>query len=128
MAARAEDGTVSYPYGPDAHGCLIYTPGGWMNATVSGSERASLSTKDPADPGNARPTGTNTGYVNFCGDYEVHEGYVVHHVRMSLLPDMIGTDQLRHFELNGDELILRPPPAELDGVRTTMEVRWLREE
>ena len=38
----------------------------------------------------------------------------------------IGGDQVRKFRFEGDRLILRPPPRELDGVIEHRELAWER--
>ena len=92
------------------------------------SDWPSASTDGLADAAGLGNTVTNSGYVNYCADYEVYEDYVVHVIRMSLLPRLLGTRQRRYFEVNADELVLRAPDAEVNGVKMALEVHWRREE
>jgi Lipocalin-like domain len=128
MVARAEDGTVIYPYGPDALGYLLYTAGGWMTTTVARSDWPNTSANNLADAAGVGNTVTNSGYVNYCADYEVYEDFVVHAISMSLLPRLLGTRQRRYFEFNADELTLRAPDAEINGAKMALEVHWNRDE
>jgi Lipocalin-like domain len=127
MVARDGEGTVHYPYGPDAVGYLLYTAGGWMTTTVSRGDWPSTAGEGDAFTGTGNPA-ENSRYVNYYADYEVHEDYVLHAIRVSLLPRLIGTQQRRYFEFNADELILRSPDAQFNTSRMALEVHWLREE
>jgi hypothetical protein len=112
---RQADGTVLYPYGERALGYLIYHPDGYMSATVMSAERPRL-----ANP--SRPFALSTEDASavlktmgsaYCGTWELRdESTVIHHVRAALIPNMIGEDEVRPFELDGDRLYvytLRPP-------------------
>jgi hypothetical protein len=60
-------------------------------------------------------------YVAMFGPYSLDEEkcVVTHHVLGCNYPDMIGTNQVRPFELSGDTLTLKPAPFELNGVMHT---------
>ena len=109
------DGTVLHPYGERALGYLIYHPEGYMSANVMAADRPRL-----ANP--SRPFALSTEDAlaalktmgsSYCGTYELRDATtVVHHVEAALIPNMIGEDEIRPFELKGDRLYvytLRPP-------------------
>jgi hypothetical protein len=98
---------LSYPFGEDPQGLLIYSKGGWMSAAISRSDRPRL----PADssPRTTTPelqAQAYTSYFHYAGRYEVREGHIIHFVTLSLNPDFPGTEQLRHVELDGQTLVL----------------------
>lgn len=109
------DGTVLYPYGEQALGYLIYHPEGYMSATVMSADRPRL-TKSARpfalSPEDASAVLKTMGSA-YCGTYELREeSTVIHHVQAALIPNMIGEDEVRPFELKGDRLYvytLRPP-------------------
>lgn len=109
------DGTVLHPYGERALGYLIYHPEGYMSATVMSAERPRLPRK--ARPFELTPDEAagvlQTMGSAYCGTYELRdESTVIHHVEAALIPNMIGEDEVRPFELKGDRLYvytLRPP-------------------
>jgi Lipocalin-like domain len=43
---------------------------------------------------------------------------------MCLMPNWVGTDQVRHFEVNGDELLLRTRPSEIGGATLVNDLTW----
>tara|TARA_R110002110_G_scaffold405241_1_gene624240 strand:- start:75870 stop:76340 length:471 start_codon:yes stop_codon:yes gene_type:complete len=98
---------LSYPFGEDPAGLLMYTQDGWMSASVARKDRAELPTdisfrKVPdAVKGEAY-----SSYFHYAGRYEVAGGDVIHSVSQSLNPNFPGTQQLRHAELDGKTLVL----------------------
>jgi len=98
---------LSYPYGEDPQGLIIYSKDGWMSATISRSERNLL----PEDVAFRRlpddlKAAAFTSYFHYAGRYRVVDGDVIHYVTTALNPNMIGTEQLRHAELDGHTLVL----------------------
>ena len=109
------DGTIVHPYGERALGYLIYHPEGYMSATVMSAERPRLA--NPSRPFALSPEDATavlqTMGSAYCGTYELRdESTVIHHVEAALIPNMIGQDEVRPFELRGDRLYvytMRPP-------------------
>jgi len=108
-------GNVSHPYGERALGFLIYHPDGYMSANVMAAERPRLATR--ARPFELTPEDAasvlRTMGSAYAGTYELRDPTtVIHHVQAALIPNMIGEDEVRPFELIGDRLYvytLRPP-------------------
>jgi Lipocalin-like domain len=48
------------------------------------------------------------GYDTYCGTYEINEARktVIHHVRVGLVPNDVGTDLVRKYEFSGNQLKL----------------------
>jgi Lipocalin-like domain len=47
---------------------------------------------------------------------------------MSSFPNWVGSEQMRFYELSGDELVLRTAPLLIGGDSIVNELRWRREE
>ena len=106
---RTSGEDVSYPYGRDAKGYLIYTQDGYMAVAVMKANRANF---DSADMLSASPEEKRVAFDTFAcysGTYEVREDKVIHHVQVSLFPDWSGTDQERFFKFSADQLVLSAP-------------------
>ena len=72
---------------------------------------------------------SGSGFIAYCGTYEVDETNetVTHIPSVALLPNLINCRQLRAFELNGDQLILRTAGvADTDGVLVSSHLEWHR--
>jgi Lipocalin-like domain len=105
--AYSDRDDFSYPYGEDPQGLLLYTPDGWMSASICRASRAKLpdNVSFRALPESARAA-TFSSYFHYAGRYRVADGDIIHHVAQSLNPNMRGTEQLRHAELDGQTLVL----------------------
>ena len=109
------DDNVEYPYGERCRGYLIYHPEGYMSATVMSAERPLLANPSRPFALSAEDASTvlKTMGSAYCGTWELRdESTVIHHVHAALIPNMIGTDEIRPFELKGDRLYvytMRPP-------------------
>lgn len=97
----------TYPYGEDPQGLLLYTEDGWMSASISRKQRAPLpegvSFRKLPDEVRAEAF---SSYFHYAGRYRVVGGDVIHYATQSLNPNMAGTEQLRHAELDGQTLVL----------------------
>ncbi len=117
----------TYPYGEDPQGLLLYTEDGWMSASICRADRAQL----PADvsfrtlPEAARAAAFSS-YFQYAGRYRVHDGDVIHAVAQSLNPNMAGTQQLRHAELDGQTLVLSGKD-EVGGTTRFHSLVWHRQ-
>jgi hypothetical protein len=109
------DGTILYPYGERALGYLIYHPEGYMSATVMSAERQRLARQVRPFELTAEEAQSvlKTMGSSYSGVWELKdESTVVHHVHAAVIPNMIGQDEVRPFELKGNRLYvytLRPP-------------------
>jgi hypothetical protein len=95
-------------------GLLIYTPHGEMSAQIMRTDRPLTSderrAKKPLDPGAANSL--LNGYLAYFGSFEVDEKNhaIRHHLLGTLHPASVGATFVRHYDLQGDRLILSTPP------------------
>ncbi len=98
---------VSYPFGEDPVGLLMYTEDDWMSASISRADRAALPLDVPFRSIAAEQLGdAYRSYFHYAGRYRVRGNDVVHYVTQSLNPNFVGSEQLRHIELDGSTLVL----------------------
>jgi Lipocalin-like domain len=126
--SRADDGSLTYPLGEDVQGSLVYTRGGWMIVQISAGDRRDLPSDDLFSGSNAERAAAFSSYLAYCGSYEVTGDVVAHHVAMCSLPNWVGSEQTRRFELAGEQLVLRTPPIEVGGKLLMHEFLWQRQE
>lgn len=118
----AHDGGVTYPFGDDATGILMYGSDGRMAVQMTAARRPGVPTSDPlGGDADARAAAYSTCLAYF-GSYEVRGDSVVHRIDASLYPNWSGAEQVRSVELDGDRLVLRTPPAAVVN-----EMAWMRE-
>ena len=124
------DGQTCYPFGKHPIGYITYTESGYMSATIMKAHRLNIEVSS-AELMNARKVflrpwllvtafkyikaitrylQASANYVSYSGKYEIQAETVIHYVEISLIPDWIGTEQLRQFQFIGDRLVLVTPP------------------
>jgi hypothetical protein len=110
------DGTRTQDYGPSPKGLLLIDAQGHYSLQIFKTER-------PRFASSAKSTGTPTEYEAAVMGSSTHFGtldvFPVHgvlafHIEYASFPNWEGTEQLRSYELKGDELSYRVP-ARPDG-------------
>lgn len=117
---------VSFPFGEDPVGLLIYSQDDWMSASISRRVRSEL----PADTPFRRIDADLLAeafrdYFHYAGRYRVSDNDVTHYVTQSLNPNFVGSEQLRHVEIDGDTLVLSGRD-EASGVTRFHQLVWHR--
>jgi hypothetical protein len=115
-------------YGAKPVGYIIYTADGRMSAQLMRPDRARFASDEFEQATTEEAKAAFDGYMNYFGTYTVNEkeGFVTHHVEGSLFPNYVGTEQKRFFELSGDQLVLKPPPRQINGETQTLRITWQR--
>ena len=124
---HAEDGSlVDSPYGTEPQGVLMYDAEGNMAAQLSSKDRTPFAVNDRWG-GTAEETRAAFGsYQAYFGRYVVdeREHTVTHLVAQALLPNWIGTKQVRYYKFQDGRLILRTPVIYIGGKRVTGTLVW----
>jgi hypothetical protein len=98
---------VTAPFGDCPEGLLVYTPDGWMSATVCRGDRAPLPAgSSPRKVDERLVAEAYRSYFHYAGPYRVEADTVVHTVRYSLNPNFVGTEQFRKMRIDGPLLTL----------------------
>ena len=123
---RTSSGEVSYPFGRNATGHLIYSQDGYMTVAVMKANRPNFNSADifAASPDEKRIAFDT--FASYGGTYEVQNNKIIHHIQVSLFPNWSGRDQERFFEFFADQLILSSPPMPVGGKEQTGRVVWQR--
>ena len=111
------NGRVSYTWGKDAVGYIMYSDDGYMSVGIMSADHPKQASGDKS---------TASTHMSYCGRYEIQGDTVIHHVEIGSIPARAGTDLKRVFEFDGDRLILRPPSAVVDGVEVNGRIIWQR--
>ena len=123
---RDADGGISYPLGEDAVGYIMYNEDGYMFVAITRPNRAKFAAGDLLSGSTEENAHAASTYVSYCGQYELQEGRVIHHVDVSLFPNWVGVDQERLVELKGNRLALSTHPILLGGIQQTAHLIWER--
>jgi hypothetical protein len=122
------DGPVTYPHGPDALGLIMYTPDGYMSAQIMTRGRPAYDRPVPDGGTVGQSAAAAKGYLAYSGTYTVDEstGDIRHEVLVSLLPNWLGHTQLRHSQLNDDQLTLSAEAVLTSGTTVLSTLLWMR--
>ncbi|MDQ2742013.1 MAG: lipocalin-like domain-containing protein [Chloroflexota bacterium] len=119
-------GRLSYPYGHDPQGYLIYTSDGFVAVNFMSANRRRFVSDDPLGGSiEERRAGKKT-YQSYCGTFEVGGDCVIHHVEVSLFPNWVGSKQERFYRFSGNQLTLSTHPLLLRGAEHRAELVWER--
>jgi hypothetical protein len=82
-------GVPEEPYGSEPVGCITYSDDGYMHAILLA-------------PGTDAAVHT----VAYAGTWEIRGSEIIHHVTASVIPEWIGTDQVRTYQFRADQMTL----------------------
>jgi hypothetical protein len=90
-------------------GYIIYDDAGYMAVSIMPLGRKKYAGAQPTDE---EVRGALAGYTGYFGTFTINdkEQFVTHHLEGSVSPSM-ERDQKRFFEMSGNRLTLKPPPA-----------------
>jgi hypothetical protein len=126
---RAEDGSPAQsPYGTEPQGLLMYDALGNMAAQLAQGQRKPFRTADRKAGSDIETREAFESYQAYYGRYRIDadKQFVIHTVTQALLPNWVGTEQLRQFTFANKNLILRTPPMMIGGRAVTGELVWER--
>ena len=125
---RRKSGDPIEIYGANPAGMLVYDAAGNMSIHIMRRDRPPFAV---ADRLGGTPDETKIafeGYFAYFGAFTVNEEKhsVTHHIQGSLLPNWVGMDQERFFEVVRDQLTLRTPSLMIGGQEAMGQLVWER--
>jgi Lipocalin-like domain len=133
------NGEVLYGWGQHPSGVLTYSPNGRMTVQFMREPRATFAAGRVWGRDNQQLLSNATtaeiraayvGYYAYFGTYDVDERArtVTHHITSSLRSHEVGADNVRSFELSGNQLRLRLTVVSDDGEERRRLIVWRRAE
>ncbi len=105
-----KDGNIMYPLGNDAKGVIMFTVDSQLSVHIMAADREAEVSQEVLDTYNteAEKEMAKLGYHAYTGpfDFDEEEGILTTHVKYSLLPAYVGSDQRRKANMDGDQLHL----------------------
>ena len=126
---HSTDGTVTFDYGREPLGRVMFDDGGRMSIHLVNPVRRPFTSGDFLRHTPEELKEAFDGYFGYFGTYAVDEsaGVVTFHVDGAAYPNYIGTAQRRFFILDGNRLTLRTPLERAGGADITYVIVWQRE-
>lgn len=127
--AQASDGSVRELYGPAPLGQLIYDDSGHMSVHLLKPGLPKCDTLDRRKCPEQAARLAFDNYFGYWGKYELNAaaGTITHHIEGASVPDWVNSSQERHFQLDGNRLILTTPNAKIAGRDSVQTLVWERE-
>jgi len=123
---RSASGAVTYPFGRDVRGYIIYSQDGYMSVAFMKADRVKCKSEDVRGSSAEEKVSAMDTYLSYCGKYEVRGDKVVHHIEVSLFPNWTGQDQERFYRFDRDQLTLSTSPMPIGGMEQTAHLIWKR--
>lgn len=122
------NGNITYPFGKDAKGMLIYEQDGQMSVHVMRVDRPKFLSGDLQGGTPDEIKKAFEGLLSYFGTFRVNEadGTVTHHIEGCSFPNWVGGDQIRFFKFSGNRLTLSTPPILINGISVTGYLIWER--
>ena len=124
LETRGENGKVTYPFGKDALGYIMYSADGYVSVTIFPKNRRRFNTQDILGGTIEEKVAAAESYISYFGRYEVMQDSVIHHVEASFFPNWVGVDQERFYRFDGNRLTLSTAPMLVNGKRQTVHLIW----
>lgn len=111
--AIAADGEVSHPYGEDAQGRITYESSGRMSVQLMRRDRPRFASDDPKVGTPEEFESAFRGFFAYYGAFRVdlQSAVVIHVIEACSFPNWVGREQIRHYTLQGDRLVLQRKPS-----------------
>jgi len=118
-----ETGPVESGLGTNPLGLLTYDDSGAVSVQLMRPNQACFASDDWRFATDEEKTAALSAYFCYFGTFVVNEAErtVTHHIAGSWFPNLVGTDQVRSFELDGNTLSLRA-----DGSSGRITIVWER--
>lgn len=127
---RRANGEIIPLYGENPAGVLMYDASGNMSVQMMQRARPQFAIADRLGGTPEQIQAAFQGYQAYFGTYSIDENarVVTHHITGALLPNWVGVDQKRFYELSGNRLYLtlQTPTLMIGGTEATGYVVWKR--
>jgi len=120
----SREDNVEHPMGEDSVGQIIYTADGRMSAQIAPRNPERLRDDDWRKASDAESAAAWKAYFGYFGRYTIDEERetVTHYIEGAAFPNLVGTEQVRHYRFEGSRLIL-----DADTAWGRVRVVWTRE-
>ena len=127
---RSEEGEVTYPFGREVIGQLMYDGKRNMSVQIINAKRPHFASNDWLKGTPEEIKAAFEGYRCYFGTYDVDEKkkIVTHHVQGSSFPNWMtgGVEHVRYYEFSGSRLTLRTGQLLMGGKKVVGRLIWER--
>jgi hypothetical protein len=123
-----DDGAAIYPFGRDVDGLLMVDTRGYFSVHIMDMKRPPFKVSDPRGGKYEEIKTAFEGYIGYFGTFDIDEtkGLIVFHVKGAWLPNWIGGEQLRYYQINGNRMTISTAPVLFEGKKRIAKLIWER--
>lgn len=101
-------GTTTYPLGPNAIGQIMYDTVGRVSAQLVQPDQPRFASEDWLQARTEEKAEAWSAYFGYFGTFTIDTsvGAVIHHIEGSWFPNLVGTQQIRHYHFEGDDRLV----------------------
>ena len=115
LEARTQDGSVSYPWGKEVCGYVIFSPEGYFCVTIMNADRKRFSSQDMKGGTVEERANAADSYLSYSGPCEIEKDKFRVKVEVSLFPNWIESVQERNYKIEGTTLFVVSAPTIVNG-------------
>jgi hypothetical protein len=115
LETRASDGSVSYPWGKETLGYVIFSPEGYFCVAIMNAERRRFSSEDMKGGNLEERASAADSYLSYSGPCEIEKDKFRVKVEVSLFPNWVGGFQERYYKIEGKTLSVSSTPTLVNG-------------
>jgi len=106
--AHNPDGSITYPLGREVQGQIMYGDDGRMSVQLMRTDQRRFANDYWGCATSAEKAEAWGNYFGYFGTYAIDPDaeVVTHQLEGSWFPNLVGTAQRRHYEFEGDQLVL----------------------
>jgi hypothetical protein len=115
LETRTSDGSVSYPWGKETLGYVIFSPEGYFCVAIMSANRRRFSSQDMKGGSLEERASAADSYISYSGPCEIEKDKFRVRVEVSLFPNWISGIQERYYKIEGKTLSVSTTPTLVFG-------------
>jgi hypothetical protein len=115
LETRASDGSVSYPWGKETLGYVIFSPEGYFSVAIMNANRKRFPSQDMKGGSLEERANAADSYISYSGPCEIEKNRFRVKVEVSLFPNWVEGFQDRYYKIEGKTLSISTTPTLVSG-------------
>jgi hypothetical protein len=115
LETRTSDGSVSYPWGRETLGCVIFSAEGYFSVAIMSANRRRFSSQDMMGGNLEERASAADSYISYSGPCKIEKDKFRVKVEVSLFPNWVGGFQERYYKIEGKTLSVSTTPTLVSG-------------
>jgi hypothetical protein len=115
LETRAADGSVSYPWGKETLGYVIFSPDGYFCVAIMSADRKRFASEDMKGGRLEERASAANSYISYSGPCAIEKDRFRVKVEVSLFPNWVGGFQESYYKIEGKTLSVSTAPTLVNG-------------